>query len=165
MKKIIVMLCALLLAAGVCFAADPCEGYWLSVDEETGKTTAAWNVYVENGILYGKILHVPNQADSTLATSCKESYKGFPVAGKVNKMTVVGTPFIFGLKNQGTGKWGKGNIIDPNNGSMYTCTMIYHAADGAKYKQDTLEMKGSIGPIGRSQYWLKTTQQEAENLK
>lgn len=165
MKKLIVMLCALVLAAGVCFAADPCEGYWLSVDEESGKTTAIWNIYVENDVLYGKIIHVPGQNDSTIAKDCKDSYKGFPVSGKVNQMTVVNTPFIFNLKNLGTGKWGKGNIIDPGNGSMYTCTMTFHAADGGKYKKDTLEMKGSIGPIGRSQYWLKTSKEEAETLK
>jgi len=157
MKKFAVVLAALLLCAGICFAADPCEGYWKSVDDETGKVTAIWKVYVEKDILYGKIVVVPGQDNATKASHCKESYKGFPVAGKVNEMTVAGTPWIFGLKNLGTGKWGKGNIIDPGSGSMYTCTMTL--------KNGNLDMKGSIGPIGKTQTWLPCTEAEALSTK
>ena len=37
--------------------------------------------------------------------------------------------------------------------------------DGKKYKVDTLEMRGSIGPFGRSQYWKKSTQADASALR
>ncbi|GHV83673.1 hypothetical protein AGMMS50212_10130 [Spirochaetia bacterium] len=58
MKKIIALIIVALLAAGVCFAADPVEGYWISYDEKTNQPTAGWQIYNENGFLYGKIVSV-----------------------------------------------------------------------------------------------------------
>ena len=161
MKKLTTFIAAVLCCMAFAFA-DPCEGYWKSIDDGTNKVTAFWKVYVENDTLYGKIVHVPDQDDSTIASACKSSYKGFPVEGDVSKMTVVNTPFIYNMKNKAEGKWEKGNIVDPSNGNCYTCTMTYHKADGGKYKVDTLEMRGSIGPIGKSQFWQKTSKAEAE---
>ncbi len=157
MKKLVVVLAALLLCAGVCFAADPCIGYWKSVDDESGKVTAIWKVYTEGGLLYGDIVVVPGQNNATKASKCKTSYKGYPKSGNVQEMPVAGSTWIFGLKNKGDGKWGNGNIIDPGSGSMYTCTMTY--------KNGTLDMKGSIGPIGRTQTWLPCTEEEALSTK
>lgn len=148
------------------FAADPAEGYWLSVDEKTGEVTAGWEIYQKDGVLYGQILSAAGKASDTLASKCKESYANFPVAGKVNAMTVVNTPWIYGLKNNKPGVWSGGNIVDPSSGSMYNCKIIYHAADGNKYKIDTLEMRGEIGfGIGRSQFWQKSTREKVAGLK
>ena len=53
MKKLTMVLCA--LAVGVlAFAADPAEGFWISVDEKSGKETAGWQVFTENGKLCGR---------------------------------------------------------------------------------------------------------------
>ncbi len=55
--------------------------------------------------------------------------------------------------------------INPANGKHYNCKIIFRKTDGKKYKVDTLEMRGEIGlGIGRSQYWHKTTQDEADEL-
>ena len=165
LKKIIPFLFILLTAAGVCFAADPAEGYWLSIDEKTGKVTAGWHIYQESGKLFGKILSLADHPKTALADSCKDSYAGFPVAGKVSQMTVVGSPWIFGLSMVKTGEWGGGNVIDPDDGKMYKCKIIYRAADGKKFKTEVLEMRGEIGlGIGRSQFWQKTDQQTASSL-
>jgi uncharacterized protein (DUF2147 family) len=87
------------------------------------------------------------------ATACKESYSGFPVTGKVNQMTVAGTPWIFGLSMDKPGQWKNGNVIDPSDGKMYKCKITFHPRDGNKYKTDTLEMRGEIRlGIGRSQF-------------
>lgn len=165
MKRIVLFFAALACTIGLSFAKDNAEGYWLSIDEKSGKVTASWNIYEENGLLYGKIIRASEQPESAVASECKESYKGFPVSGKVNQMPLCGTPFIFGLTKLADGKWGKGNIIDPNDGSMYTCTITFHEKDGAKYREDTLEMRGSIGPLGRSQFWKKTTEAQALEVK
>jgi uncharacterized protein (DUF2147 family) len=166
MKRLLV---SLVLLAGLVlpvFAADPVEGFWISVDDKTRKVTAGWEIYVEGGKLYGRICSVAGYPQDAKAEVCKESYKGFPVAGKVNQMTVVGTPWIFGLSLKQAGKWSGGSIIDPNNGDMYQCVITFHAADGKRYKVDTLEMRGEIGlGIGRSQFWKKSTRAEASGLR
>ena len=163
MKKCIALVIALVSASAV-FAVDPVEGYWLSVDEKTGKVTAGWEVYQEGGKLFGKILSTADHPKGVLADKCKDSYKDFPVSGKVNQMPVVGTPWIFGLSPDKIGQWIGGNIIDPNDGKMYKCKIMFHAV-GGKFKTETLEMRGEIGlGIGRSQFWQKTNRDTAEGL-
>jgi uncharacterized protein (DUF2147 family) len=164
--KRLVTLCFLAFF-GLCTlsAADKVEGFWKSIDE-TGKTTAAWKIYQKNSVLYGEIITVPGQADSKLADSCLPSYKGFPISGDVSKMTVVNTPFIFGLKMKAEGQWEGGNIIDPKDGKMYKCKIVFHAADKKKYLKDALEMRGEIGlGIGKSQLWERTTEEEIAALR
>ena len=59
MKKNIVLILTLFVITGICFAADPVEGFWISFDEKTGKATAGWQIYVEGGKLYGKCCLFP----------------------------------------------------------------------------------------------------------
>ena len=167
MKKLFLVLCSVLWIGGVCFALDPAEGYWLSVDEKTGRVTAGWEIYLEGGKLYGKILSTAEQPPGALAVKCNESYQGFPAAGKVNQMPLAGTPWIFGLSlERQAGNWSGGNVIDPKEGKMYKCKITFHAAGTGKYKSDTLEMRGEIGlGIGRSQFWQKTDRETAASLR
>ena len=166
MKKGITLVLAFLFVAGVLCAADPVEGYWLSVDEKTNKVTAGWFIYQQGGKLYGKIVSLADVEITALATDCKESYPGFPVAGRVNKMTIVGSPWIYGLSMDKPGEWSGGTIIDPASGSAYNCKIVFHPANGKEYKIDTLQMRGSgfLG-IGRSQYWRKSDQATASSLR
>jgi uncharacterized protein (DUF2147 family) len=166
MKKVIALILVGALCAFSLSAADKVEGYWKSIDEKTGKVTAAWKIYEQSGKLYGVIVTVPTQKDDTIAKDCKGPYKDFPVAGDVSKMTVVNTPFIYSLSKKAEGQWDGGNIIDPNDGKLYKCKIAYRAADGKKYKIDMLEMRGEIGlGIGRSQLWEKTSETEIESLR
>jgi uncharacterized protein (DUF2147 family) len=86
-------------------------------------------------------------------------------------MPVLGTPWLFGLNavRNKPGEWERGKIIDPNDGQMYTGTVKFHPAGtrvGGQTRQvDTLEMRGSIGPFGRSQYWQKATESQARNVR
>jgi uncharacterized protein (DUF2147 family) len=162
MKKTAFVLFVFLGGSGICIAQDPAEGYWLSVDDKTGKITAGWEIYQENGKLYGKVLSTVEHDPGARALRCRESYRDFPAAGKVNEMIVVGTPWIFGLVREAPGKWHRGNVIDPSNGNMYLCKITYHPADGKKFKVDTLEMRGEIAlGVGLSQYWPRTDRETA----
>jgi uncharacterized protein (DUF2147 family) len=157
MKKAALLCWGLLLAAGLC--ADPAEGYWLSTDEKTGLDTAGWQIYQEGGQLYGKILFITAYPQDVKAERCKDSYRGFPLPGKVSQMPVVGTAWIFGLSRYRSGEWRGGTIINPEDGSMYGCRIIFRPADGGRYKEDVLEVRGTIGPLGRSQYWRRLTRE------
>ncbi len=161
MKKAFLLVSALLVLSSIAlFAADPGEGLWKSVDEQ-GVATAFWRIYEKNGILYGEILKAVGKPDDTIATACKPSYKNFPISGDVSKMKVVGTPWIYGLKKKAVGQWEGGYIIDPGKGDLYNCKITFRSADGKKFKNDVLEMRGEIGlGIGRSQYWQRTTEAE-----
>ena len=168
MKKLIAIFAVMLAFTGLCFAADPVEGYWISVDEKTGKATAGWQIWEENGKLFGKILSNADHPVDTLATGAKGKgpYADFPVAGDMASMPVVGTTWIYNLQKKSEGKWEKGSIVDPGDGSKYNCKITFHKADGKKYKTDTLEMRGEIGlGIGRSQFWVKATLEEVMALQ
>jgi uncharacterized protein (DUF2147 family) len=170
MKKIVFAFVMVVLASGIALAADPVEGYWLSVDDKTGKATGSWQIYVEGGKLQGKMLGIAGFDQSLLADQCttEKDYrdKGFPAQGTISKMRIVGTPWIWGLSSKKEGEWSGGRIIDPNDGKMYQCKITFRKSDGKKYKTDTLEMRGEIGlGIGRSQFWVKATEAEARAIK
>lgn len=161
MRKTLALGIAFAVAA-LSFAADPAEGLWKSVDEKTGETTAFWRIYEKGGLLFGEIVKIADKPADTIASAAKPSYRGFPVAGKVNEMKVVGTPWIWGLKKKSAGTWADGNIVDPGKGDMYACKITFRKADGKKFKEDALEMRGEIGlGIGRSQFWIRASEAEA----
>ena len=165
MKKTFLFLVILFIAAGFCFASDPVEGYWLSVDEKTGEVTAGWHIYQERGVLYGKILSFSDKSGVDTAVNCRESYPGFPVPGKVNQMPILETPWIYGLTSTKPGEWSGGTVVNPEDGRNYRCRIIFRPADGRRYAVDTLEMRGEIGlGIGRSQFWRKSDQRTASSL-
>jgi len=155
--------------AAYCFAQapagpDPVEGFWLSVDEKTGEITAGWHIYIEGGKVFGKLLSTIEHPKTTLAVRCKDSYPGFPVAGKVSQMTLAGTPWIFGLSRDKPGEWSGGHVVNPEDGGMFKCKLTYRKADGKKFKFDVLEMRGELGFFGRSQFWQRTDEQTANSL-
>jgi len=169
LKKSVILFAIFLLAAACCFAQgpsgpDPVEGYWLSVDEKTGKVTAGWHIYAEGGKVFGMLLSTVEHPKGVLASKCKDSYPGFPVAGKVNQMTVAGTPWIFGLSQDKPGEWSGGHVVNPEDGGMFKCKLTYRTADGKKFKADVLEMRGELGIFGRSQFWQKTDEATASSL-
>ena len=169
MKKLLAAVAALFVMAGAAFAADPACGLWKSIDDQTGKITAIWKIYEEKGQLFGTIAAVVDNPQDVIASACKESYKGFPVAGPVNKMHTVGTPWIFNMQKESTGNWSKGNIIDPGSGKMYGCVIKYLAA-GEKNKsytakEPTLAMAGTVGPIKVFQYWVAATEADIASVQ
>ena len=165
MKKLLAAICALTLSA-LAFAADPAEGFWISVDEKSGKETAGWQVYEENGRLYGKILSAAGVSADAKADKAKgKSYKNFMNGTDIGSLNVIGTTWIWDLRRDEPGEWEDGYIIDPNDGKRYRCEIEFHRADGKKYKEDTLEMEGKVGPIGRSQYWKKADESQASSLR
>lgn len=166
MKKLITIIAALLLIGGLCFAADPAEGYWISVDEKTNQPTAGWQIWEQNGKLSGKILSVAGKPQDGIADGGKgKKYDNFMNGVDVGTLPSVGTAWIWDLSKEGEGKWSNGYIIDPNDGKRYKCRITYHKADGKKYKADTLEMRGEVGPFGRSQFWKAATEAEAAGLR
>ena len=165
MKKLCVLVFMLYASAISILIADPAEGLWKSVDEKSGKVTAVWKIYTKENKLFGEILVAIGKNPKKLADKCNNSYPGFPRAGNVNQMSLVGTPFIYNLEKKSEGAWHNGYIVAPDTGKYYYCKITFRPKDGKKYKTDCLEMRGEIGlGIGRSQIWQKTTQEETQTL-
>ncbi|MDR1788054.1 MAG: DUF2147 domain-containing protein [Treponema sp.] len=165
MKNVLCVLLIAAFAAGAAFAADPVEGFWISRDEKTGKDTGGWQIYQERGVLFGRLLSGKDVKADTKADKCIGPYKGFPEKGTPSELTVLGQRWIFGLTRVETGSWSGGSVINPEDGKVWNCKIIFHAADGKKFKVDTLEMRGSWGPFGRSQYWPKATEAQVLAIK
>ena len=146
-------------------SADPAEGFWLSVDQRTGRVESGWEIYQNNGVLFGKLVSALGTTATDTASKCRESYPDFPITGRVNQLTVLGTPWIFGLRMESPGHWSGGNVINPANGSIYRCSIIYHAADGRRFTQEALEIRGQLLVFSGSQYWRRATPEEAGALR
>ena len=116
-------------------------------------------------MLNGKILSAADVTNEDTAGGKDKSYDNFQNGIQVNTVKVVGTTWIWGLTQKNPVQWENGYIIDPENGSRYKCKITFHKADGKKYKTDTLEMRGEVGPFGRSQFWNKATKEEALSIK
>ena len=166
MKKIIAPAVVIFVCAGIAFAADPVEGFWLSVDHKTGEIQSGWEMYQSNGYLYGKMLSAIRCSPTDKAVKCNESYDGFPIAGKVNQLPILGTPWIFDLRMESPGHWTNGYIVNPDDGDIYRLSLIHHDADGGKFRQETLEIHGQLLhlSLGESQYWRRATREEASAL-
>jgi len=63
------------------------------------------------------------------------------------------------------GHWINGNVINPEDGNMYKCSITYHPADGKKFIQEALEIRGQLLIFSGSQYWKRTTREEAGSLQ
>ena len=166
MKKLLALIGALFVMSSAVFAADPAVGLWKSIDDKSGEVTAFWNIYEEGGKLYGTIAAVVNDPQDVIASACKESYKGFPIEGAVNKMHTVGTTWIYNMSKESAGNWKGGNIVNPGDGKMYGCVIKYMAAGSDKKAPvDTLGMAGTVGPIKVFQYWVKASEADIADLQ
>ena len=163
MKKFLITVIIMFVYTGA--FADPVEGFWLSIDHKTGKVESGWEIYQNNGKMFGKMLSADGLSENVAASRCKESYPNFPIAGKVNQLPVFGTPWIFNLSMESPGRWINGSVIDPSNGSIYKCSLIHHPADGKKFPQETLEIRGQYLVFSGSQYWRRASREEAGALQ
>ena len=165
MKKYLLCFFIVAFISAFVFATDSVEGFWISVDEKTGKQTAGWEIWQEDGLLNGRILVAADVTADDTAGGKGKSYDNFQNGTDVSTIKVIGTTWIWGLTQKNPGQWENGFIIDPENGSRYKCKITFHKADGKKYAKDTLEMRGEVGPFGRSQFWHQATKEEALAIK
>ncbi|CAM2144443.1 DUF2147 domain-containing protein [Pararobbsia alpina] len=117
-------------------------GVWQTIDDHTGQPKALVQISQDaDGTLSGKIIKGlgPNDQPDRKCEKCTDYRKDQPMLG----MTIIN-----GMKSDGD-KYDGGQILDPENGSLYKCTM--HTEDGGQ----KLIVRGYIGIslIGRSQTW------------
>ncbi len=118
-------------------------GVWKSMDEKTGAAKSEVRITDNGGVLSGKVERILREGADPAAVcdKCSDDRKDQPM---------VGLEIIRGAKKaEGKDVWEDGKILDPENGKNYTLRMT-PIEGGAK-----LEVRGSIGPFGRTQTWVR----------
>jgi uncharacterized protein (DUF2147 family) len=135
---------ASLVLTSVSFADMPASpvGMWQTIDDHTGQPKALVQISQDaDGTLSGKIVKglASNDQPDRRCEKCSDYRKD---------QLMLGMTIINGMKPDGD-KYDGGQILDPENGSLYKCTM--HTEDGGQ----KLVVRGYIGIslIGRSQTW------------
>ncbi|AMO23874.1 DUF2147 domain-containing protein [Ramlibacter solisilvae] len=141
MKRLLIA--GLGLAAAAAFAQTTPVGLWRNVDDKTGEAKAEIRITETAGGLSGrieKILRKDAKPDER-CNECADERKGQPM---------VGLEIIRGArKADGKDVWEDGKILDPENGREYRLRLT--PVDAGK----KLEVRGSFGPFGRTQTWVR----------
>lgn len=140
-KSITTFAVALFCFQGVWAAGASPAGTWTTIDDVTGAKRAVVRLSVSNGTLNGTIIKVyPQPGDTGFCHNCSGAFKDKKVQG---------LQFVWGLKDQGNGTWGGGNILDPKTGKIYKAKITQ---EGNK-----LLVRGYVGisMLGRTQTWVK----------
>ena len=117
-------------------------GRWKTIDDITGQIKSIVQIREQNGVLYGAVVEVFNPpVPHPLCLHCSGAFKDRPV---------VGLQILWGLRKSGA-EWTGGQILDPENGKIYRCTLTL--ADHGQ----TLRLRSYIGfsLFGRTQRWLR----------
>lgn len=133
---------AALLMPAFAFAQTSPVGLWKTIDDDGKTAKSLVRISEQGGTLVGSIdkLLDPKDPGDAKCDKCKDDRKDQPV---------VGLQIIRGVKAEGDGIWGGGEILDPNNGKTYRTRL--KPVDGGK----KLEMRGYIGPFYRTQTWIR----------
>lgn len=128
------------------FAQNSPLGLWRSVDDKTGEAKAEIRITESGGLINGKVeKRLAKGTDgNAVCTECKDDRKGKPMQGLEILRSAPKDP-----AQAGGSVWEGGKILDPENGREYTLRMT--PIEGGK----KLEVRGSIGPFGRTQTWVR----------
>jgi uncharacterized protein (DUF2147 family) len=144
MKKIISLL-AVFISLGASAQMTP-VGLWHTIDDETNEPKGEIRITENNGVLSGVVGRALKEDPKAknVCDLCTDDRK--------NK-NIIGMEILRNLTREGKESnflWaGKGTILDPNNGKVYTVKMT--PIEGGK----RLQVRGYIGVFYRTQYWIR----------
>jgi uncharacterized protein (DUF2147 family) len=134
----------LVAVAGAALAQNTPVGKWHTIDDKTKEIKSEITITEAAGVLTGKVSKVlrKDAKPDAKCDECSDARKGQPI---------VGLEIIRGAKKEeGADVWSSGKILDPENGKEYSLKLT--PQDGGKQ----LAVRGSIGPFGRTQTWVRT---------
>jgi uncharacterized protein (DUF2147 family) len=129
-------------AASAAKAAAPEVGLWQTISDKTGKPQGYIRVQLVGDELRGVIERgMPGDDPNELCGKCP---------GERKNQKKIGMTIMTGLHHKDDW-WGGGEILDPDEGSIYRCKV--RAVDSGR----KLEVRGYIGIslLGRTQTWLR----------
>ena len=117
------------------------QGVWTTIDDASGKAKSEVILSIKENRLYGTISRLLLPEDvGALCTKCKGNDRDQPIEGLL---------IIRGLSFK-DGSWESGDILDPKNGRLYSCSIRLK-------DRNTLEVRGYLGfsLLGRTQVWKR----------
>jgi uncharacterized protein (DUF2147 family) len=142
MKHALTALFLIAISASAMAQSTP-VGLWRGFDEKTGDPRVEVRITEVAGVLNGKVEKrlSPGVKPEDVCTECTDDRKDKPR---------LGLEIIRGAKKSPDGDvWEGGKILDPDNGKNYALKMT--PIEGGK----KMEVRGSIGPFGRTQTWVR----------
>lgn len=133
---------SLLLATAASAQSTP-AGLWRNVDDKTGEARAEIRVTDTGGVVNGSIVKrlAKDAKPNAACDECADDRKGKPIDG---------LEIIRGARKAADKDvWEGGKILDPENGREYTLRLT--PIEGGK----RMEVRGSFGPFGRTQTWVR----------
>lgn len=124
-------------------------GYWKSVDTKRDITTSVIAIYEHNGQMYGRSVIGYDEKTGHLIDTIYEPTQ------QVDRLS--GKPFlhmvdlVWNLQFDGN-RWRGGQILDPRYAHIFTCE--------AWVENDTLILRGKLGPFGVNTVFYKITDQD-----
>ncbi|MFK7809480.1 MAG: DUF2147 domain-containing protein [Saprospiraceae bacterium] len=115
-------------------------GIWKTIDDETGEAKSHVEIYEDSGVLYGKIVKLLQNSEDTVCENCPDEKKDQPLVDMIIMWDVQS------YKDY----WSYGEIMDPQNGKVYKCSVWLE-------DDNTLKVRGYIGVsfLGRNQFWYR----------
>ena len=143
MIKPSVVVLAIAALSAVAHAQMTPVGTWHTIDDKTKEVKSEILVTETTGVISGKVTKLLRKEakQDAVCDECTDDRKGKPM---------IGLEIIRGAKKvEGKDVWEDGKILDPENGKTYGLRLT--PIDGGK----KLEVRGSIGPFGRTQTWVR----------
>ncbi len=135
--------CMLFLTAGLALAQMSPVGNWHTIDDKSKEVKSEIQITDNAGVLSGKVTKLlrKDAKQDAVCDECTDDRKGKPM---------LGLEIIRGAKKaDGKEVWEEGKILDPENGKNYALRLT--PIEGGK----KLDVRGSIGPFGRTQTWVR----------
>jgi hypothetical protein len=131
----------MLAVAGSATAADPVDGRWRTLDDETGKAMSIVEVSTAGGTLNARVVETLDEPDAK-CTKCSGADRNKPV---------VGMRVLWDLKKK-DGVWGGGSGFKPSSGDSFKARSVKQSADG-----QTLEVTGCKLMFCRTAKWERAS--------
>lgn len=149
-RKWIVVLLALALPVASALAQVSPVGTWNSIDDKTGAAKAEIVIGEQGGVLVGRITRLLREgADQNgVCDRCTDDRKDQRLIG----LEIIRDVPVQPEAGDNGPVWKGGRILDPEKGSTYALRMT--PVDGGAM----LDVRGSIGPFGRTQTWKRVAQ-------
>lgn len=130
-----------LVNAQTASSKNPYLGIWKNLDDEDGQEKSHIKVYMDKNELKAQVIKLLPAATLKTCDKCKGVNKGKSIEGML---------LLTGMKKQKDGSYSDGEILNPKNGKLYSCTV---SMDG----NDKMKVRGYLGfsMIGKTQYWYR----------
>lgn len=140
MKKGLILIFVSFLATFSLGQSIP-TGIWKTIDDNSGEARSHIEIYEQGGQYFGKIVKLLDEDPNVLCEKCPGDKKNKPVVGLV---------IIENMKSY-KDYWRKGDILDPESGNEYGCSIWFEEGN-----KDILKVRGKHWTgLYRTQTWYR----------